>query len=916
MKKILSILLTVALLFAVVPMAFSASAADTEVLFTLGADGAAGHKDGSTAQTTYSETVDGYTLNITGGAKMYPASIDGVGNGCIKFGTGSVAGSMSFTVPSDVTSVVLYVGKYKTNTSKITVNGASYTLSGASNSGAYDEIVVDTTTEKTVTFTTVSGGYRCMLNSIKFVIPAAEGECEHEYAETGRVDATCEAAGEITETCSKCGEGRTSVIPALGHSYSETERVESTCETEGYVTETCATCGGTKTTELELADCTFVDGVCTVCGAEEPNEIVFEMGADGDASHADGSSKTEYTETVGSYTLSITNAVKMATGARDAKGNGCIRFGTSGAAGSFSFTVPGNVARVIIYVAQYKANAAKISVNGTEYTITTASNNGEYTPIEVDTTSNKTVSFETVTGGLRVMINTITWIVAEETGDADCEHAEMTEEITTEATCTNPGVITKTCSSCGYVDYEDIPQLDHTFVEGKCSVCNWAPEGARDAILGVGTVDGLSTKYTVLEIVDANGNQGKQYADEIWKLNTGLTLHTVQSHLVTEGQIRIYASADHDGYVEFISANAIDSLTLKLGNKVDTLNVYGKVSEESEYQLIGTIAVTSTSYNDYTFDVEGTQYKYIKLDVAGSNQIRMSEFTVVTVDPVVAACDHGDDKVKTPAHDEDFHWEVCECTAIVNKVVHDFTNGDCACGQPTYTVDAKDYNLTYEYEGVTYYFNGVVADGKGGLTTNAAEAAIVKIETNGTGYRFYIMDGETKMYLVVGSGGFSLSLSETPCRFTFNTEYNAYLAESGRGITFSYYTNTETSEVSINMVTYDPTRDGFYAMLFTEVVTACEHTYDNACDADCNLCGEVREVGDHVYGDWVVDIEATTNKAGSKHRECSECGAKETEVIPMVFGFRGASLELQSSLGIIYTINADLVKVYGYTNIY
>ena len=114
----------------------------------------------------------------------------------------------------------------------------------------------------------------------------------------------------------------------------------------------------------------------------------------------------------------------------------------------------------------------------------------------------------------------------------------------------------------------------------------------------------------------------------------------------------------------------------------------------------------------------------------------------------------------------------------------------------------------------------------------------------------------------------------------------------------------------------DEDEDGLCDNCEEELDVSCEHTYDNACDADCNLCGEVREVGDHVYGDWIVDVEATTNKAGSKHRECSECGTKETEVIPMVFGFRGASLELQSSLGIIYTINADLVKVYGYTNIY
>ena len=66
-----------------------------------------------------------------------------------------------------------------------------------------------------------------------------------------------------------------------------------------------------------------------------------------------------------------------------------------------------NVTEVVIYVAQYKANATKISVNGIQYDITTASNNGEYTAITVDTSVNKTVNFETVTGGVRCMINTI-----------------------------------------------------------------------------------------------------------------------------------------------------------------------------------------------------------------------------------------------------------------------------------------------------------------------------------------------------------------------------------------------------------------------------------------------------------------------------------------------------------------------------
>ena len=59
------------------------------------------------------------------------------------------------------------------------------------------------------------------------------------------------------------------------------------------------------------------------------------------------------------------------------------------------------------------------------------------------------------------------------------------------------------------------------------------------------------------------------------------------------------------------------------------------------------------------------------------------------------------------------------------------------------------------------------------------------------------------------------------------------------------------------------------------------HTYDNACDAECNVCSEIREVGDHVYdnacdascnncddirevGDHVYD--------GAQDAECNECG--------------------------------------------
>ena len=137
-------------------------------VFEFGANGNAAHVDGSSLSST-SYTENGYTLALTGMEKVYGPAYDAKGNSCIKLGTSSVVGKFSFTVADDVTSVVIKVAKYKANTTKINVNGTAYTLTNNSNDGAYDEIVVDTTTTKTVSFTTVSGGARCMVNSITFI---------------------------------------------------------------------------------------------------------------------------------------------------------------------------------------------------------------------------------------------------------------------------------------------------------------------------------------------------------------------------------------------------------------------------------------------------------------------------------------------------------------------------------------------------------------------------------------------------------------------------------------------------------------------------------------------------------------------------------------------------------------------------
>lgn len=138
--------------------------------FEFGDDGATGHVDGSEIKAAKDFTDGNYTLTINAeeGDKVYSDAKDETGKSCLKVGTSSVIGSFSFTVADDVNQVIIYVAKYKAKTSKVTVNGTEYTLNKSSNNGEYEQIVIDTSSVKTVEFSTVDGATRVMINTVEF----------------------------------------------------------------------------------------------------------------------------------------------------------------------------------------------------------------------------------------------------------------------------------------------------------------------------------------------------------------------------------------------------------------------------------------------------------------------------------------------------------------------------------------------------------------------------------------------------------------------------------------------------------------------------------------------------------------------------------------------------------------------------
>ena len=128
------------------------------------------HTDGSEKTAEQLSTL--YGLTFTSATKVYANAYDEMGNSCLKLGTGSLGASFTFTVGEDVKQVVIKVAKYKklSNAGTIYINDVEQSaITSASNDGNYDEIIVDTSVDKTITVSTTNSAPRVMINTIIFM---------------------------------------------------------------------------------------------------------------------------------------------------------------------------------------------------------------------------------------------------------------------------------------------------------------------------------------------------------------------------------------------------------------------------------------------------------------------------------------------------------------------------------------------------------------------------------------------------------------------------------------------------------------------------------------------------------------------------------------------------------------------------
>lgn len=137
---------------------------------------------------------------------------------------------------------------------------------------------------------------------------------------------------------------------------------------------------------------------------------------------------------------------------------------------------------------------------------------------------------------------------------------------------------------------------------------------------------GSAPDPVTINVVFSEYTAGTQYADnEVHEINDALTLYTTDCHFTT--QLRIYSSTTYNGFVVSNQLpGVITEMAFNAGYKDDNLVVYGSTDGET-WNEVGKIT-TTTSYKDYDLDFGATSYCYFKLDVEGSNQVRIASMSV------------------------------------------------------------------------------------------------------------------------------------------------------------------------------------------------------------------------------------------------------------------------------------------------
>ncbi|MBE6941942.1 MAG: hypothetical protein E7455_06670 [Ruminococcaceae bacterium] len=164
-----------------------------------------------------------YAGNSSGGAFQ--------GSGFLKAGKSGNAGQMVLEFDKEVTKVEITCHTWnKDGSDTVAVNGSD--AQTAPNTGVAGVLTFDLSDAPSETVT-IDVNERGFIYAITVTFAGGETSCEHAYTSEQTKAPTCTEAGELTYTCSTCGDTYTEAVAALGHTEVVDAAVAAGCETTG-----------------------------------------------------------------------------------------------------------------------------------------------------------------------------------------------------------------------------------------------------------------------------------------------------------------------------------------------------------------------------------------------------------------------------------------------------------------------------------------------------------------------------------------------------------------------------------------------------------------------------------------------------------------------------------------------------------
>ncbi len=422
--------------------------------------------------------------------------------------------------------------------------------------------------------------------------------------------------------------------------------------------------------------------------------------------------------------------------------------------------------------------------------------------------------------------------------------------------------------------------------------------------------DGDSVKYTF-----SSYTAGTQYASgEVHVLDDAVTVTTTECHFTS--QLRIYSSSSHNGYA-IIDCTAegmkFSGIAVNAGNKADTLVVYGSNDSGTTWEEAGKIATTS-SYTDYTLAFSKT-YSSLKLDVSGSQQVRLQNMTLTFADANAEACAHTETKEDTDGYaatcttDGKTNSIICaSCGATVTSqtvipaIGHNYENDVCLnCGEAAPSVRATLLTALPTTGDIVYIYN---ADSDVVLTATASGTKLAGADATVADTLLYVTDEMAGLtvsidgdYFVFVNNGQYLTSGATGNSLSFAAELTDYakwsLVEGDTGVWYiknasAVYNGTVQAleYYSGTFTTYGEGTGAAYKMqLFAQVAEGeevCTHTNTTVLEAVAATCTTDGKTEGAVCADCsvIVTAQETVKATGHTYAEgvCSIC----SDVAPVI----------------------------------